>query len=84
MALVVVLFGVVVFPLTGIRREATVTNGPLEGLALSFVTFATLGYGNRTPEGLLGEALGGLEATSGALLISMFVVALATKYLHRG
>jgi hypothetical protein len=54
-----------------------------EGLALSFVSFATLGYGNHTPAGAFGEVLGGFEALLGVVLGSMFVVALATRYVHR-
>jgi hypothetical protein len=55
-----------------------------DDLALSVVTFATLGYGNRTPYGAHGELLGGCEALCGMLLSSMFLVALVNRYAQRG
>jgi uncharacterized protein YjbI with pentapeptide repeats len=86
------MFGVVltftfVYPIVGISGvpcEATLATKLLTGLALSLVTFPTLGYGNRTAVGLLGEIAGGLEALLGSILMSMFIVALATRYVHRG
>ncbi len=79
---VVLLFGFVVYPCIGVQEGNGVTHNPLNGLALSIVTFATLGYGNRTPYGTFGELLGGLEAIFGALLMSVFIVGLATRYVH--
>jgi len=75
-------FGLILFPYVGIHADNAVTHDPFSGLALSVVTFATLGYGNRTPCGTLGELFGGLEAIIGALLMSVFVVGLATRYVH--
>jgi hypothetical protein len=84
MSVIVLFFGLFVFPLVGVvGPEKGVMHDPIQGLALSFVTFATLGYGNRTPHGVLGEIFGGIEALMGALLTSMFLVALATRYVHR-
>jgi hypothetical protein len=65
------------------QRAAEVRHDPLNGLALSIVTYGTLGYGNRTPQGLLGEIFAGVEACLGALLTSIFIVSLATRYVHR-
>jgi hypothetical protein len=78
-----------IFHATGIASNSNrpPSAGPpsaLETLALSLVTFATLGYGNRTPCGFLGEILGGCEAISGMLLSSMFLVALVNRYVQRG
>lgn len=75
---VICLFGLGIFPHIGSGMSYS------EGLALSLVTFATLGYGNRVPQTVLGEALGGAEALLGSLMMSAFLVALATKYVHRG
>lgn len=84
MIFIILLFGGILFPLVGIcDPDGCAKYHPWQGLALSVVTFATLGYGNRTPFGPLGEFLGGIEATLGALLIGVFVVSLATKYVHR-
>ncbi len=82
MLFVVLFFGLVFFPCVGIQEGEVVTHDPLSGIALSVVTFATLGYGNRTPFGTIGELFGGLEAILGALLMSAFIVALATRYVH--
>ena len=82
MVIVILLFGLVVFPVVGVQEDKIVTHDPRSGLALSVVTFATLGYGNRTPCGTFGEFLGGVEAMLGVLLMSVFVVALATRHVH--
>jgi hypothetical protein len=81
---VVLFFGFVVYPCVGVKEDNEVTHNPFNfsGLALSVVTFATLGYGNRTPCGTFGELLGGLEAMTGALLMSVFIVGLATRYVQ--
>jgi Na+/H+ antiporter NhaC len=51
-------------------------------MALSLVSFATLGYGNRFPASKLGEMLGGLEAMLSMILVAMFVVSLTRKYVR--
>jgi hypothetical protein len=83
MLFVWLLFGLAIYPVVGIQLpDEKVTHNVPSALALSAVTFTTLGYGNRTPCGTIGECCGGLEALLGALLISVFVVALATKYVY--
>jgi hypothetical protein len=77
-------FGILVFPVIGIRDASGTSHDVGQGLALSVVTFATLGYGNRTPASVAGELIAGLEAISGVVLTSLFLVALATKYVRRG
>lgn len=79
-------FGALVFPVLGTTASAAAppSHSVAEGMSLSLVTFATLGYGSRVPVGALGEILGGLEALLGALMISAFLVALAMRYVHRG
>ncbi len=81
----ILFFGLVVFPIIGVTsgNSSSASHDFLVGLSLSMVTFATLGYGNRTPVGTSGELLGGVEALFGALLISVFLVSLATRYVHR-
>ncbi len=54
----------------------------MDGLALSLVTFATLGYGNTYPASRVGEMLAGLEAMLSMVLVAMFVVSLARKYVR--
>jgi uncharacterized protein YjbI with pentapeptide repeats len=83
-AAVILCFGIVVYPVLGIGGPVNTSHDIGQGLALSLVTFATLGYGNRIPVSVLGECVAGLEALSGAVLVSMFLVALATKYVRRG
>jgi pentapeptide repeat protein len=76
-----------VYPILGISNvppTATLTTKIVAGLAVSLVTFPTLGYGTRTAEGLAGEIVGGFEALLGSILMSMFLVSLATRYVHRG
>jgi hypothetical protein len=68
----------------GVVTGAGTRHGFPDALSVSVVTFATLGYGTRTPHGVWGETLGGVEALLGVVLPSMFIVALATKYVHRG
>jgi|ERR1035441_5087514 hypothetical protein len=82
--LVVVLFFALIFHRVGIVSNPPAPSSPFGDLAVSLVTFATLGYGNRTPFGFHGEILGGLEAISGMLLSSMFLVALVNRYAQRG
>jgi hypothetical protein len=80
----ILFFGVVVYPAVGISDgHVTVFGDYGRGMALSFVTFATLGYGNFTPAGRVGELMGGAQALLGALLMSAFLVSLATKYVRR-
>ena len=84
MFFVILFFGVIVYPNVGINDgRMTVFGDYGRGIALSFVTFATLGYGNFTPAGRVGELLGGVQALLGALLLSAFLVSLATKYVRR-
>lgn len=78
----VVGFFSILFMLTGINDQRVQGASLPVAVALSLVTFATLGYGNRTPAGPVGEILGGLEGIIGALLLAAFTVALATRYVH--
>ena len=81
---IIIFFGVIVYPNLGISDgHITVFGDYGRGIALSFVTFATLGYGNFTPAGRIGELMGGLQALVGSLLLSAFLVSLATKYVRR-
>ncbi|MCE9553062.1 MAG: pentapeptide repeat-containing protein [Planctomycetes bacterium] len=82
MFFVVVLFGIDIYPWVGMLENGKETHSLASGLALSAVTFTTLGYGNQTPCGPIGEFLAGLEAMLGVLLAGMFVVALATRHIH--
>lgn len=88
---VIVLWGLVVFPLVGIHNpdgSITRSSSPpvfhvfVDGLSLSLITFATLGYGNRYPLGSTGELLAGCEALLGMLLSSIFVVSFAKKVIR--
>jgi hypothetical protein len=78
-------------PLTGIRNpdgSVTTLSWPpslamfQNGFSLSLITFVTLGYGNRYPIGPAGEFLAGLEALTGILLASIFVVSFAKKVIR--
>lgn len=88
MILLVTLFGLLLFPWVGITSSQpslvpawdAVSHDAIQGLALSLVTFATLGYGNRYPASELGEVLAGIESILAMLLVSMFVVSLTRKY----
>jgi len=83
MAFLVLLFGVVVFPAIGVEVEGSgVSHGIADGFALSLVTFATLGYGNSYPASKAGQMLAGLEAMLAMVLVAMFVVSLARKYVR--
>ena len=85
MAWVILLFGFVLFPLLGVTGPGpSPSHRLLDGLLVSIATFTTLGYGSRCPCGVLGEVLGGFEALIGSLLVSVFVVSLATRYVRRG
>jgi voltage-gated potassium channel len=55
---------------------AWVTPGPLRYRYFSFVTLATLGYGDVTPITVLAGTLAGLEAVSGQLYIGITVARL--------
>lgn len=88
---VIGVWGAILFPFLGIRNpDGTVSalgnSSPLEtignGLSLSLITFATLGYGNRYPSSPLGEHLAGCEALLGILLSSLFVVSFAKKVIR--
>jgi hypothetical protein len=80
----VIAFFAMVFHRVGIVSSPPAPPSGWQDLALSLVTFATLGYGNRTPYGFHGEILGGCEAICGMLLSSMFLVALVNRYAQRG
>ncbi len=85
MAFIVLLFGLLIFPAIGIHLPhptSSVSHSLLDGLALSLVTFATLGYGNTYPASRLGEILAGIEAMSAMVLVAMFVVSLTRKYVR--
>jgi len=85
MAVLVILFGLVVFPVIGVSvpgSSPVVSHKLVDGLALSLVTFATLGYGNTYPASKLGEILAGLEAMLAMVLVAMFVVSLTRKYVR--
>jgi hypothetical protein len=82
MGLIVLLFGLIVFPAIGISDATSVSHSIVDGLALSFVTFATLGYGNTHPASKFGEMLAGLEAILSMALVAMFVVGLTRKYIR--
>lgn len=87
---IIVLWGLLL-PLAGIRNpdeSLTTLSWPptlamfQNGFSLSLITFVTLGYGNRYPIGPAGEFLAGLEALSGILLASIFVVSFAKKVIR--
>jgi len=82
MVLTILLFGLVVFPCTGMNIPTGNEPRLMPGIALSLVTFGTLGYGNRFPASEVGEMLAGVEAIIATLLSAMFVVALARKYIR--
>jgi len=88
---VILFWGIFVLPLAGIHNPDNTTTilswppDPLmfqHGIALSIITFATLGYGNRYPIGPVGEFLAGCEALLGMLLASIFVVSFARKVIR--
>jgi len=87
---VVLLWGLVVFPVTGIHDADPMTPASAwpapeafkNGLSLSLITFATLGYGNRYPSSVVGEYLAGIEALLGIVLSSIFVVSFAKKVIR--
>jgi hypothetical protein len=71
---IILFFGIFVYPAVGITDGHTTAFGDFgRGLALSFVTFATLGYGNFTPAGRAGELMGGVQALLGALRSALFL-----------
>jgi hypothetical protein len=79
MLLCVCLFAAL-FMATGVRTSGhPVSHSFWQGMALSLITFGTLGYGNRWPDALVGEALAGIEAMMAMVLTAMFVVSLARK-----
>lgn len=53
-----------------------------EGLYLSTITFATVGYGDYLPVSLATRMTAIFEAFSGVLLIPLFLVALTRRYLR--
>jgi uncharacterized protein YjbI with pentapeptide repeats len=88
---VILFWGLLLLPLCGIHNpEGTLTRLAwppnfsvfLDGLSLSLITFATLGYGNRYPASSTGEILAGFEALLGILLASIFVVSFAKKVIR--
>jgi hypothetical protein len=82
MAVVVLLFGLAIFPVIGVTDSAATSHRVVDGMALSLVTFATLGYGNSYPASKAGEMLAGIEAMLSMVLVAMFVVSLARKYVR--
>jgi len=85
MAFIVLVFGLAVFPLIGISvpdTASSTSHSVVDGLALSLVTFATLGYGNTYPASKVGEILAGIEAMFAMVLVAMFVVSLTRKYVR--
>ena len=80
---VILCFGLVVFPMVGVVVGDTLSRNVWQCLTESLVSFTSLGSGARLPNGLLGETLSGLEALLGVVLSSLFIVALATRYVHR-
>jgi hypothetical protein len=88
---IILLWGVLLLPLAGIRNpdgSTTSLSWPpslsmfKHGLSLSLITFVTLGYGNRYPISAAGEFLAGFEALLGILLASIFVVSFAKKVIR--
>lgn len=85
----------VIYPLTGGFRqsggrtfhlEAPLSTPPdhlihllFRGLYFSVVTFATLGYGDMQPIGLLARSLAGFEALVGSLLMALLVFVLTRR-----
>jgi hypothetical protein len=82
MVALVLAFGLVIFPVIGVTDSTSISHSVVDGLALSLVTFPTLGYGNRHPASRMGEMLGGLEGLLSMILVAMFVVSLTRKYVR--
>jgi len=82
MGLLILIFGLAVFPAIGIADSTTISHSLIDGLALSLITFATLGYGNTYPVTKSGQMLAGLEAMLSMTLVAMFVVSLTRKYVR--
>lgn len=55
----------------------------IDTLILSLATFVTLGSYDSKPSGIIGELAGTVEALLGIILLDMFLIALAGKYLRR-
>ena len=85
MAFLVLVFGLVVFPVIGVNVPASgaaVSHSVVDGLALSLITFSTLGYGNTYPASKFGQMLAGFEAMLAMVLVAMFVVSLTRRYVR--
>lgn len=85
---VVLLFGLFVFPLAGVSHighdaASDHFSRIVPSLVLSLNTFVTLTYGRHVPSTTLGEFAGGLEALLAGILLSVFLVSLANKYIRR-
>jgi hypothetical protein len=84
MVVLIAFFGLFVFPFVGVAQSNSPSSSPfIDGLVLSLSTFVTLTYGRHGPTTTVGEIAGGIEALLGNILLSLFLVALAGKYVRR-
>lgn len=87
MLVVLLFFGLVLFPVTGVSFRDTQPDGWLShmghGLVLSLNTFVTLTYGLHTPSTISGEIAAGIEAFLANILLALYLVSLAGKYVRR-
>ncbi len=81
-AMLVILFCGVFYTAYGIQPSAVdqIVHSFPTSMYFSIVTFTTLGYGDFSPIGFLGRAVASIEALSGLILTSLFLVTLVRKY----
>lgn len=77
---VILFFGLLVFPFTG---SGKFDQGIADGLIRSLANFVTLDYQAGLVARRVDALAGGVEALLGAVLLSLFLVALAGKYLRK-
>ncbi|MBK9176944.1 MAG: pentapeptide repeat-containing protein [Flavobacteriales bacterium] len=80
---VILVFGIIVYPILGVCVSSIESYSLVHGIALSFISFATMGGGTIVPLTTWGDVMAALEAFLGILLTSVFLVSLGVRFIHR-
>jgi len=80
MLFVILLFGLLVFPFT---FSGQTDQRLMDGFIRSLANFVTLDYPTGLAAGRIDALLGVVEALIGSVLLALFLVALAAKYVRR-
>lgn len=83
MLAVITFWGLLVYPVVGFTTNTSADSLLSDSLLLSLMTFVTLSFSRLAPSTGMGELAAGIEGFLGSVLLALFLVSLAGRYIRR-